>query len=300
VFKQIYTKFSLGLVLLLSACGTQNLSAGMQSTALQAPGASFSIQNLNAPAHLSALQLLLDGDQPANRLSPARNDYSSAKTMVWPGEGLTSNATVCAPLVSLALKHSYASQGLSSTAFKGMTGGSSSPYPSQYYQAFQNAPVGYDSQTQTHWQFQQIFSLFSLQAGDLIAMDYMDAENGCALDKNPDQTSSSSSANGHMAVLEAISEPVAETMPGTGVASLRFDLVVLDSSSSYHGSQDTRVLYPESQAPFVADQGLGRGTMRFYADPQTGTVLGYKWSTGSSSTCLPSQRRVAFGRINSF
>ncbi|MBF2052114.1 MAG: hypothetical protein IGS03_01465 [Candidatus Sericytochromatia bacterium] len=100
-----------------------------------------------------------------------------------------------------------------------------------------------------------------------------------------------------MAVVESVGSGLQTVLPGSNQAAIRYDLVILDSSSSYHATQDTRYLYPQSAQPFEADRGLGRGTMRFYADPQSGAVLGYKWSTGSASTCRPDQRKVVLGRL---
>ncbi|MBF2052113.1 MAG: hypothetical protein IGS03_01460 [Candidatus Sericytochromatia bacterium] len=100
-------------------------------------------------AHLSTLQGLLDGDGLNNRLQPEHNDYSDAKTITWPAEGLRSHATVCAPLITLTLQHAYADSGLSETAFQGLSNGSTSPYPWQYAQLFEQESSGIDPQTQS-------------------------------------------------------------------------------------------------------------------------------------------------------
>ena len=171
--------------------------------------------------------------------------------------------------------------------------------PPQYYQAFANQNQAYNSINQTYWKF-QTQSLSALQAGDLMAIDYIDSDNGCSLDNSPEQTGSNTTANGHMTIVESISAPILTTLPGSEESVNQYDISVFDSNSSYHGKQDTRYIYPDSHAPFTADQGLGRGTMRFYTNMQNGQVVGYKWSQESNNTCRPDQRRVKFSRLIQF
>jgi hypothetical protein len=74
-----------------------------------------------------------------------------------------------------------------------------------------------------------------------------------------------STNTGHVMI---VSEIPVERMPG------EFTVLVIDSSTSRHGDDDTRL---------VAQGGLGSGRIVLLADPTSGGPWSYKWSTLASS-----------------
>jgi hypothetical protein len=76
----------------------------------------------------------------------------------------------------------------------------------------------------------------------------------------------------------------------------QYSVIVIDSSSTQgHGPDDTR-LYPSQSG-----MGIGSGEFRLYANPTTGAIVGYTWSSYSSSTYYPniaSGRQIVVGRLS--
>ena len=73
----------------------------------------------------------------------------------------------------------------------------------------------------------------------------------------------------------------------------QYEVLVNDSSASYHGTTDTRY---KTEAGGKNDSGAGRGVMRLYADA-AGDVVGYTWSTSKNSIYYnQTQRHLVVGR----
>lgn len=98
-----------------------------------------------------------------------------------------------------------------------------------------------------------------IQRGDLIAIKYDSGDN-----------------TGHVMWLDSAPRAAGTTKDAGGAKIYLYDVDVIDSSSTYHGSADLR-------ATNGVGQGIGKGTIQIitYAD---GEVAGYKWSTWSGST----------------
>lgn len=194
-----------------------------------------------------------------NLLVSKQNVYgSNPSSIVW--NGTSSQAkTVCATFVTLLLQHSY---NWNSTTFQNWMG-TNSPNAALYHDSIvaQNGFTRIDNVSQIH-------------VGDILAAKYYD-----------DATTSS----GHVMVANGVAtlrNATAPMVPGT----TQYDLPVIDSTKSYHGTQDTRYL---SGVP----GGIGRGTLRLYADAN-GTIAGYCWSDASDSIYyLPSARDLVVGRL---
>ncbi|HMJ12460.1 MAG TPA: hypothetical protein VK524_13640, partial [Polyangiaceae bacterium] len=137
-----------------------------------------------------------------------------------------------------------------------------------------NAATYHDAiENQTN--FTRITRVTAVQPGDLIAIEY-------------DPPPAGLDTSGHIAIVH--SAPVLRTASLPIVPSTtQYDVMVVDSSASCHGSADTR--YSRT------DGGAGRGTLRLYADA-SGNVAGYAWSTFSNSVyySLASGRHVVIGR----
>ncbi len=188
-----------------------------------------------------------------------KNVYGSNPSyIVW--NGANSDAkTVCATFVTLLLQHSY---NWTNNTFQTWMG-SNSPSAALYHDTIlaQNG-------------FLKIAQVNQIHAGDVLAIKYFD---------------NASTNTGHAMVAAGV--PVARTatapiIPGT----TQYELLVVDSSKSYHGTADTRFISGISG-------GIGRGTFRIYADAN-GSIAGYCWSNSSDSTYYsPLVRDLVVGRI---
>lgn len=134
--------------------------------------------------------------------------------------------------------------------------------------------------------FDKIDTVTSIQAGDVIAMKY--------LDPNPPAT-------GHVMVVASAptlfqnadgSQP--EPQP-SGLNNYEQYLVkVIDSSSNFHGTDDTRY----SATTKTAYKGTGSGFFRLYVDKTKKTILGYTWSNSKYSDFYgPDVRPLLVGRV---
>jgi hypothetical protein len=142
--------------------------------------------------------------------------------------------------------------------------GTTSPYAEDYYAAItaQN-------------RFTEINNITAVQPGDLIAVKYLN-----------------SSVTGHMMLVDSTARAESSSSPVIA-GTTQYALTVIDSSSSYHGPNDTRVTDPSTTG-----NGIGRGEIRIYVDASLRPV-GYSWSNTSGSTYYDlSQRPLIFGRLN--
>jgi hypothetical protein len=205
-------------------------------------------------------------------ITPANNFYSSADPIVvWPGTGTPFNRTVCTRFISETLRHSYA---LNDDCLRALTG-AGKPNTGHYYRAIVNQSGGSctlaDGTALTH-SFTRVTNVGQIAVGDLVAILYLDSSE-------PD--------SGHTAWVMATPTFVT-TSGGENV----YDLLVADSSSSFHGYGDSRYLVPDAAG--VPDEGVGSGAMRLYTDA-AGTITGYRWSHRSKTTYRSDTRDLVIG-----
>jgi len=199
----------------------------------------------------------------ANVTAPNNIYINNFDSVRWAGQaGATGYycATDCSGLLTALLKQTY---GYTSTYFKRWTG-YSNPYASSYY----NEIV-----TQDH--FLKLNTVTQIQRGDFIAMKYP----------------AGSSNTGHCMLV--VSPPTLRTATNPLVTgTTQYEVVIMDCSSSGHGPSDTRYIDGTNW-----NDGIGRGVFRLYVNA-TGSIVGYTWSTYSSSVYYSqSQRQLAVGRL---
>jgi hypothetical protein len=206
---------------------------------------------------------LIWADALVTHLADENNEYGATPTYVeWGGvDAATSykNRTLCNTFVSSMFKQGY---GLTASALKAWLG-SSSPKSAVWHDAIvaQNG-------------FLLVERIGIILTGDIIAIKY------------PGDLS----VSGHMAIVK--SPPVLRTASAPVIAdTLQYEVLVIDSANSGHGSKDTR-----KRPDGSSGSGAGAGTMRFYADA-SGTIAGHTWSTYSNSVFYAqSDRHLAVGR----
>lgn len=188
-----------------------------------------------------------------------KNVYGSSPTyIVWNGANSEAR-TVCATFVTQLLQHSYNWTGSTFSAWMG----SNSP----------NAALYHDTIVAQN-RFQRIAKVNQILPGDVLAIKYYD---------------DASTNSGHAMI--ALGVPIARSATAPIIAgTTQYDILVADSSKSYHGPLDTRYT---SGLP----GGIGKGTMRIYADAY-GNIAGYCWSDYSDSLFYtPNVRDLVVGRI---
>lgn len=220
--------------------------------------------------HLDWARLLV------NTISPAQNDYESNPTEVrWKGyDGNTEsyNRSRCSSFFTSLLVKAYDED---------LTGwlGCSSPIANTYHDAIE-AEDG----------FIRITDIAELQVGDVLALAYNDA--GCTeVTCGSVKTCTNS---GHVMIVS--SAPALRTATAPVIANTsQYELKVIDSSSAFHGSGDTRYM---AEANGTHDKGVGEGTIRLYVN-NSGEVTGHTWSTSSGSTYYTTTTRsIMMGRYD--
>ena len=145
--------------------------------------------------------------------------------------------------------------------------------------------------------FTRVDDVRAVARGDVIAMAYYDG----------------SKDTGHFMLVESAPAALCSTC-----TPLEYAVAVVDSADGYHGTADTRYIAQActadadcaaySQATCdtstgkCSTTGIGRGTLRLYADASY-RVSGYSWSTAASSTAYfdtdsPLLRDVVVGRYD--
>lgn len=185
-------------------------------------------------------------------LRPENNHYGTSPSYVTLGSaetGLPTTArTMCNSFVTAMLSRAY---GFNDNFYRLWTG-MRSPTAARI-----------SEMTRAGRLMQTLPSVNDVRPGDLVVIDYGDP---------------TSSATGHVAFVEAL--PVvrypqsAPLVPDT----IQYEVSVIDSARTGHGPTDTRRLPDGSWVP-----GIGRGVMRLYVNTR-GAVVGYAWSTWSSSS----------------
>lgn len=224
----------------------------------------------DAPEHLLWAELLVE-TTPA-----AHNDYGEPSTVRWKGDNgkkTSSNNTKCGSLVSQLLQRAYEPD-LQSWF------GCNSPNAKTYHDRIADED-GFDL----------IGSIADVQPGDVVAIEYLDM--GCK--NHTCGTVEGCVSSGHTAIVAA--RPILRTATAPLVAdTLQYSLEIIDSSSSFHGTDDTRY---QSEADHSNDRGVGRGTMRLYVDAKEPgrPVIGYSWSLDADSAFKTADtRHLVIGR----
>ena len=222
------------------------------------------------PAHLGWAKLLVD------TVKPAANDYGDPAKLSWQGSnGLaySTNRSKCASLVTQLLEKAY------DPDFVGWFG-CTSPHAAAYHDAIE-VEDGFDL----------IESIDDVRPGDIVAIRYDDA--GCT--DLACGSFSGCTTSGHVAIVAALPTlraPVSPLVAGT----VQYAVTIIDSSSAYHGTGDTRY---HSEALGADDRGVGRGAMRLYVDSGDPgrPIVGHSWSNASGSPFQPlSKRDLVIGR----
>ena len=215
------------------------------------------------PVFLADAEMLLEDLQQSEVSSPTwPNVYGTDPFIEWDG-AQSSARTECSSFLTLLWQHSFA---WTKATFIDWTG-HSSPVAAVYHDAIaaQNG-------------FRQLQTIGELRPGDIIAIVYY-----------PEYQL----PTGHMMIVQALPQP---NMSSPIVAATsQWTIPVIDSSSSYHGTTDTRYDHPG---------GIGRGIFRLYTNPN-GTVAGYTWSLLGASlssyypqaTTTDSGHHLVMGRL---
>jgi len=203
------------------------------------------------PQHFQdANQLITDLNSSSANTNIYDADGSLTDKIDWTGSPRTA-ISVCGTFMTMLLKHTY---NLTDTQFKTKTG-STSPNATKYHEAIK-AGSG----------FTNITRVDQLVAGDIIAIKYPTTQN----------------SSGHVMMVQVVGEyqqrsNSRQTFLDNGAepdVTGYYDITVIDSSSSTHGSTDSRATKPG---------GIGRnGIYRVYVDNNF-AITGYTWSTAKTS-----------------
>jgi hypothetical protein len=219
------------------------------------------------PTHFNdANQLITDlASNPLN-VNVYDADGSLEDRIDWTGSPRAA-ISVCGTFITMLMKHTYA---LSNAQFTARTG-STSPNAAKWHDAIV-ASSG----------FQRITAVDAMLPGDVIAIKYPAGEN----------------SSGHAMMVQAVSAlqqrwQSTQTFLQNGAEpdiTGYYDVTVIDSSASFHGSTDSRASKPG---------GIGRdGIYRVYVNAQ-GQITGYTWSTVNNSAYKKTSAgyTTAMGRI---
>jgi len=190
------------------------------------------------------------------------NVYGLPAFITWSG-AQSKAKTECSSFVTLLWQHTY---GWTASDFHNWMG-STSPDAAKYHDTIvaQNG-------------FQRLQLVQQIQPGDILAIVYY-----------PELQSPS----GHVMIVQDL--PQTNSSAPLVASTRQWTVPVIDSSSSYHGTSDTRYAHPG---------GIGHGIFRLYANSD-GTVMGYTWSLLGTSmsnyvpqaTSTNSGRHLVIGRL---
>lgn len=189
------------------------------------------------------------------------DNISNNSYVNWDGSAAWTN---CSTFASVLLKHTY---GWTDSDFYG------------WWQSVSPGAAKYHDLIQAGNRFTQILGRSQIQAGDFIAIKYP----------------AGSDSTGHVMLvagnvtLRTASNPI---VAGTA----QYEIPVIDSSSSYHGSGDTR--HPTQGG---GGEGIGKGVFRIYVDAND-QIVGYTWSTANGtyydqSAPAATLRHLVVGRL---
>lgn len=233
----------------------------LEIACLVLPGLAWMAPRTAAAHHVDHLRW---AESLVDNISPENNEYNTSPSFIsWAGVAGArryANRTQCATLLTELLKRGY---GFTDASLDDWLG-SRSPSAAAYYDAIV-AENG----------FERIHDLKDARAADIIAIRYPAGE----------------SSTGHVAILRRAPRgklPVSPLVAGT----LQFEVSVVDSTSTHHGSSDTR--YPSGGRGV---SGVGYGVMRLYTSTSD-TIVGHTWSTAAVTAYYPTTvRQVAIGRL---
>lgn len=209
----------------------------------------------SAPNHLSWATRVVDEASPANNAYGSNPSY-----LTWAGTNgatATTNRTLCAAFVNRVLMQAY---GLTSSYFSAWQG-STSPFAATWHDTIE-----------AQNRMTRVLRVSDARAGDILAIEYLDG--------TPNVT-------GHISFIFGTPTPIASTAAGA-----TYNVVVEDSSSTGHGTSDTR-LQPDG----TFRGGAGRGVMRLYTNAAD-QIVGWTWSDYSKSTYYDqTSRHAVIGRL---
>lgn len=207
----------------------------------------------DSPMHLNEANALINILNTNTNLYD--NDNISNSYLNWDGSAAWTN---CSTFATILLKHTY---GWTDADF------------SFWWQTTSPSAAKYHDLIQEGNRFTQIFDRSQIQAGDFIAMKYPTV-----------------SPSGHVMLvagdvaLRTASNPI---FAGT----TQYEIPVIDSTSSYHGTGDTR--HPTQGG---GGEGIGKGVFRIYVDAND-QIVGYTWSTVNGTYYDQSLRHLVVGRL---
>lgn len=187
---------------------------------------------------------------------PENNLYDTPTVLQWAGvDGQTvyKNTSVCSTLITKLTMRAYHFTNSNFTAWTGET----SPEAEDYYEA-----------AITNNGFKRVMNIANLRVGDLFIAKYLDPE---------------ATVTGHVSMVNQLPRLISTTS-----TTRTYSMEVIDSSSSYHGSADTRNVIDPSTGE--TDTGIGIGTMRMITDT-SGLLIKYSWSMLSSSVIYDATER---------
>ncbi|MBC8108992.1 MAG: hypothetical protein H7Z14_20570 [Anaerolineae bacterium] len=187
---------------------------------------------------------------------PQNNLYDTPSILQWAGvDGQTvyKNTSVCSTLITKLTMRAY---GFTSSNFTQWTG-ETSPEAEDYYDA-----------AITNNGFKRVMNIANLRVGDLFIAKYLDPE---------------ATVTGHVTMVNQLPRFVSMTS-----TTRTYSMEVIDSSSSYHGSADTRNVIDPGTGE--TDTGIGIGTMRMITDTN-GLLIKYSWSMLTSSVIYDATER---------
>jgi len=221
----------------------------------------ISLYSLDAlQTHISDIDVLISCLEQRETNNIPDNKYSSEKILVWSAYPDCQARVQCNSFHNKVLTHNY---GLNILAWTG--GLFNSP----------NAAFIYD-QIVAQNQYTVVPSIHDVQVGDTIAIKYPPGR----------------STSGHIMFVHDV--PTLRTATATFIPNTdQYGVIIVDSTSTYHGPLDTR-----KDNALVG--GVGRGEFRLYVDTNTEEIVGYTWSTYSTSDYeeLDSELVLVIGRFN--
>ncbi|WP_063796603.1 hypothetical protein [Chondromyces crocatus] len=210
------------------------------------------------PAHLAWGKLLVDNILPQdNRYGDGSSHY-----IRWAGiDGYTryENNTQCNSLLTHLLRQAY---GLDESDMLAWTE-QRSPTAHRYHDLIE---------AEDGWTI--IPRVSQIRAGDVLAIRY----------------TSHPTSTGHIAIVQRAPIP-RQGVPQADRGVTEYEVHVLDSTSTKHGNDDSRVTGSLTQ------KGVGTGVMRFYTDVQD-RITGHAWSMISSEYHPQSERHAVVGRLD--
>ena len=232
-------------------------------------------------AHLAEAEALIDHLALPGAGPNVYKEPTEPNLVTWgtPGSpGGWANQSQCASFVTAVLRRAH--PGWARSRFFSRHFGTVSPFARDYQRVFAEGGVPH---------FAQVTRVADLRPGDLIAVDYRNAQ-----DTN----------TGHIVMVRRLRGVY--TAPAVGLNfpdEVQYAVQVADCTAEPHGLAgvgsyedypDSRILDAGAQR-----QGVGYGHMMFYADRRTGEFTRYRWSVNTSSTgAFPvTDRPIAAARI---